>query len=54
MQVVLSVTLSSLYCMLGNFHMSTDILVQNVYYFSNFYPCSTGMKLACEITLTVW
>jgi len=30
MQVLLIVTLSRLYCVLGDFHMSTDTLVQNV------------------------
>jgi len=30
MKVVRSVTLSRLYCMLGDFHMFTDTLVKNV------------------------
>jgi len=30
MQVVLSIILSRLYCVLGGFHMSTDAVVQNV------------------------
>jgi len=30
MQVVLTATLSHLYCVLGDFYMSTDTLLQNV------------------------
>jgi len=29
MQVVLNATISRLYCVLGDFHMSTDTLLQN-------------------------
>jgi len=40
MQVVLSATLSRLYCVLGDFLMSTDTLVQNVLLVFDFYICS--------------
>jgi len=33
MQLVLSATLSRLYLVLGNFHTSTDVLVQNLFSF---------------------
>jgi len=36
--VVLSATLSCLYCVLGDFHMSTDTLVQNVLLVFLFLP----------------
>jgi len=52
MQEVLSDTSSRLYGVLGDFHMSTDSLVQNFYKFSDFYPCYTGTKLAYDITVT--
>jgi len=40
-QLFLSATLSRLYCVLGDFHMSTDTLVQNVllvFWFLPFFP----------------
>jgi len=38
----------------GDFRVSTNTLVQNVYYLSDFYPCSTATKLSYEITLSEW
>jgi len=39
MQVVhLIAALSRLCCVLENFHMFIDTLVQNIYWFSNLYP----------------
>jgi len=49
MQVVFSATLSSLHCVLVDFHMFTDTLMQNLELFSDFYLRSIGTKLACHI-----
>jgi len=53
MKVVLSAT-SRLYCVVGDFHMSNDTLVQNFLAVFYFYLRSIGTQLACEITLTEW
>jgi len=50
-QVICSATLSRLYRVLGELHMSTDTLVQNLHQFSAFY---LGTKLALEITFSEW
>jgi len=52
MQVVLSATLSCLYLVLEDFHMSTDNLVQNVLLVSAIIPL--GTKLAYNFKLTEW
>jgi len=42
---VLSATLSRLYHVLREFHVSIDTLVQNLYQFSDFNPCSIALNL---------
>jgi len=54
MQLVHSATLSRLYGVLGDFHISTDILVQYFFLLPDFHPCSIGTKRAYDITLTEW
>jgi len=46
MQVVLSATLSRLYRVLGDIHMSSDTLVEIFCWFSDFYPCSIVVAYA--------
>jgi len=38
----------------GIFPYVADTLMQNLYNFFDFYSCSTGTKLAYEITPTEW
>ena len=37
----------------GDFHVSTNTLVQNFYYLSDFYPCSIATKLLWNHTYGV-
>jgi len=48
MQVVLSVTLSRLYFVLGYFHMSTDTLLKS-FLISNFVPLALNLHMKLHL-----
>jgi len=54
--MVFNVSLSYLHCIVGDFYVLTDTLVENlILLFCFLHLCySIGSKLAYDITLTVW
>jgi len=54
MQVVLSVTLSHLNCVLGDFLCPLTTSCKTFCLIFGFYLCFIGTELAFEITLTEW